>query len=110
MVPKGFSMLQAPKHAQNLRITGEWNTTSVPNQSRWACDSRSKDTGALPVQKLGFLLIRARIPWFQTHQTAPGPRGDTTSRCYSMPRILGFQDTRITGACSQQDVRVSEKA
>jgi hypothetical protein len=32
-------------------------------------------------------------------------RGDTTST----PRILGFQDPRIPGAWSHQDLRVSEK-
>jgi hypothetical protein len=54
-----------------LRITGEWNTTLVPIQLWWACDSRSKDTRALPDQRLQFLLIGTGIPWFQTHQTAP---------------------------------------
>jgi hypothetical protein len=29
-VPRGLSTLQAPYHTQDLEITGEWNTTSVP--------------------------------------------------------------------------------
>jgi hypothetical protein len=29
-VPRGISTLQAPKHTQDLEITGEWNATSVP--------------------------------------------------------------------------------
>jgi hypothetical protein len=35
------------------------------------------------------------------------PRGDSTSRCCNMARILGFQDPRIPGAWSHQDLRVS---
>jgi hypothetical protein len=38
------------------------------------------------------------------------PRGDTTSRHCNTARILGFQDPRITGAWSHQDIRVSEEA
>lgn len=90
----------------DLRITGEWNT-SVPKQLWQACDSRSKDTRVLPDQLCGFLLIGAGILWFQ-HTTVP--REDTTSRHCNKPRILGFQDPRITGAWSHQDLRVSEEA
>ena len=56
---------------RDLRITGEWNITFVPNQSRWACDSRSKGMGALPDQRLEFLLISIALPWFRTDQTVP---------------------------------------
>ena len=38
------------------------------------------------------------------------PRGVTTSRCCNTPRILGFQDPRIPGAWSHQDLRVTEEA
>jgi esterase/lipase len=33
MVPRGPCTPQVPEHDQDLRITGEWNTTSVPNKS-----------------------------------------------------------------------------
>jgi hypothetical protein len=31
-VPRGLSTPQVPWHAQDLRITGKWNKTSVPTQ------------------------------------------------------------------------------
>ena len=46
----------------DLRITGEWNTTSVTNQLWLACDKRSKDTDAMTDQQLGFLMICAGTP------------------------------------------------
>jgi hypothetical protein len=56
---------QSPEDSPHyLRITGEWNTTSVPNQLWQACDSRSKDTGDLPDQQLGFFLICDGGHWF----------------------------------------------
>ena len=61
----------------NLRITGEWNTTLVPNQLSQAFVSKSKDTGALPDQKVGILLICTGVPWFQTLQTVPQPSEET---------------------------------
>ena len=36
------------------------------------------------------------------------PSRDTTSRLYNKPKILAFQDPRITEAWSHQDLRVSE--
>jgi hypothetical protein len=36
-------------------------------------------------------------------------KGDTISRHYNMPMILGQQDHRITGAESHQYFRVSEE-
>ena len=47
---------------------------------------------------------------FQHTRQPTVPRGDTTSRHYSIPRILGFQDTRIAGAWSHQELMVSEEA
>jgi hypothetical protein len=58
---------QSPEDSPcDLRITGEWNTTSVPIQFWRAYDSRNKDTRALPDQRLGFLLISSGLPWFWT--------------------------------------------
>jgi hypothetical protein len=37
-------------------------------------------------------------------------RGDNNSRPCNTPRILGFQDPRITGTWSHQDLRISEEA
>jgi hypothetical protein len=48
--PGGLSMPQALYHTQDLGITGEWNTTSVPKQSRGAWASRNRDTGNLLYQ------------------------------------------------------------
>jgi hypothetical protein len=36
--------------------------------------------------------------------------GDTISRHYNMPRILGFQDLRKIGDWSYQDLRFSEES
>jgi hypothetical protein len=68
-------------------------------------------------------------PWAQNQQTPPQSpedsphdlritepdsstvlKGDTIPRHCNTPRILGQQDTRITGAGSQQYFRVSEEA
>ena len=66
--------------------------------------------GALPDQQLRFLLVSAGTLVSNTADSPMIPRGDTTSRCCNRPRILGFQDPRITGAWSHQDLRVSEEA
>ena len=39
-IPRGRSMLQVPLHTQDLKITSEWNTTSVPKQPGGSCASR----------------------------------------------------------------------
>jgi hypothetical protein len=92
----------------NLRITGEWNTTSVPIQVWRACDSRNKDTRALPNLRLRFqfwfTLVLKRL------ESSTVLKGDTTSRHSNMPRILGQQDSRRTGAGSHQYFRISEEA
>jgi hypothetical protein len=59
-----------------------------------------------------------RVPsdrcWYTLISNTPDsptvPRGDTTSRLGKTPRILGFPDTRIPGALSHQDLRISEEA
>jgi hypothetical protein len=48
----------------DLRITGEWNTTSVPTELAVPGASRSKDTGTPPDQWLGFLPVGAGLSWF----------------------------------------------
>jgi hypothetical protein len=50
---------------------------SVVHKLWWACDSRSKGMGALPDQRLEFLLISIALPWFRTDQTAPQSSEDT---------------------------------
>jgi hypothetical protein len=65
---------RTPRH---LRITGEWNTTSVPIHLHETWDRRNKDTGALPDQRLQFLLISSGFPWFWTDQTAPWSSKET---------------------------------
>ena len=87
----------------DLRFTGEWNTTSVPNQLWQACDSRSKDTGALPDQELGFLLICAGTPWFWTYQTAPhSPEKTPLPGAVTHP---GSQDNRSLVTPGSQGLR-----
>jgi hypothetical protein len=53
IVPRGLSTPQVPQHAQELRITGEWNTTSVPTQLRVPGASRSRETGPCPTSVSG---------------------------------------------------------
>jgi hypothetical protein len=53
--------------------------------------------GTLPDQQLGFLLIRAGIPWFQIHQTAPR----------SPEKILHAQDLRTLGSQELGHIKVS---
>ena len=85
----------SPEDSHDLRITGEWNTTSVPNQSCRACDSRSKDMGHLPDQQLRFLLTSASTLWFQTNQTAPrSPEETPLPGTETRP---GSLDSRISG-------------
>jgi hypothetical protein len=114
--PWAWTQLMIPRSPEDspsdLRITGEWNTTSVPNQLWENCDSRSKDMGALPDQRV------AQVPSDQcwhtlvsnTPESPKVPRGDTISRHCNTSRFLGFQDPRITGIWSHQDLRVSEES
>jgi hypothetical protein len=69
------TVLLSPEDSpRDLRITGEWKTTLIPNELWWACDSRSKDMGALPDQQIRFLLISAGITWFWTQPYSPQRR------------------------------------
>jgi hypothetical protein len=45
-VSRGLFTLQAPKQTQNLEITGEWNTTSVPKiqEGLVLAETQKKDT------------------------------------------------------------------
>jgi hypothetical protein len=72
-----------------------------------ACDSRSRDRGNPPDQRLRFLLVGVGLPWFWTQQRVP--RGGSVSRHCNTHRILEFQDPRIPGAWDQ-DLRDSEEA
>jgi hypothetical protein len=59
----------------NLRITGESTTKSVPIQLWQACDSRSKDTGALPDQHLRFFWsVLGYLGFKHTRQTQGSQR------------------------------------
>ena len=54
--------------AEDLRVTGEWNTTSVPTElgllgARW-----STDTGTLPNQLFRFLPVCNNLLLFHTQQ------------------------------------------
>ena len=71
--PKVLSIPQAPSHAQDLRITGEWNATSVSTQLGVPGANRSRDTGAplSPNQWFEFLLESSGLHWFGTQQSAP---------------------------------------
>jgi hypothetical protein len=74
------------------------------------CQQEQNHRGTVD-QLFRFLLGNNGIPGFGTQQRAPTvPRGDATSRCCNIPRILGFQYTRIPGAWSHEDLRVSEEA
>ena len=63
-VPRGLSTLQVLYHALDLRITGEWNTTSVPTQPGGPGASRSRNIGTQPNQWLRFHPVYTDIPWF----------------------------------------------
>ena len=61
---------QAPQHAQDLRITGKQNITSVPKEQAVPGASWSTDIGTPPYQWLGFLPVDAGLPWIQIQWTA----------------------------------------
>jgi hypothetical protein len=91
-VPRGLSTLQAPYHTQDLRITGEWNATSVPKNFRGSCASRNRDKGIPPDQRLEFFTVGASpVPSsVQTWQRVPRSSEDSPC-CWlpSTPRTLG---------------------
>ena len=61
---------QAPYHTQDLRVTGERNTTSAPTEPWAPGDSWNTHIVTLPNQWLRFLLVNTGLPWFQTQWTA----------------------------------------
>ena len=75
-----------------------------------ACASRIRDTGNLPIQRLGSFLSVLVYLGFEHNGQPSVPREGNTSRCCNMYRILGVQDPSIPGAWSHQDLGVSEKA
>ena len=101
----------SPENSPQCQILG-WVECNICSKTivKGAWDRRSKDTGALPDQRLGFLLVSADIPWYQTQQTAiRSPEEIPLLGAYVL-RILGFWDPRIPGAWSNQDLRISEEA
>jgi hypothetical protein len=60
------------------------------------------------------VLVPYDVEWYTWVSNTPESpivlRRDTTCRQCNTPRILGFQDPRITGAWSHQDLRVSEES
>jgi hypothetical protein len=44
---------------QDLRFTGEWNSTSAPKNCGGSCASRNRDRGSLPNVKLGSIQVWA---------------------------------------------------
>jgi hypothetical protein len=42
---------------QDLRIMGEWNTTSAPKNQGGSCASRNRDKRTPPDQRLGFIQV-----------------------------------------------------
>jgi hypothetical protein len=56
----------------NLRTTGEWNTTSVPIQSRWTWDSiREAEKPAWPGSQIPSSRRQHQVTWVQSQQTSP---------------------------------------
>jgi hypothetical protein len=78
-------------------VTGLW-------QQEQGHGSPCLNSGSVPSDLCWYTLVS------NTPENPTFPRGDTTSRHCNMPWILGFQDPRITGAWSHQDLRVSEEA
>ena len=85
---RGLSTLEVPKHAQDLMITGEWNT-SVPIEQTVPGDSWTTDTGTLPHQCLRFLLVSAGL------ELSGQPHG-SQRRCHFQV-LKHAQDLRIPG-------------
>ena len=97
---------QAFQHAQDQRIRGEEDTTSVPkNKSNWDQQDpvmkelcQTSGTGS-------FWSIWASVlsrPWVQTPKPAPTPRGSSTPKHSNRPRIRGPQDSRSLVAPGSQ--------
>jgi hypothetical protein len=61
-----WSLEDSPLH---LRITGEQKTTSVTIQLWWACDSRNKDTRAIPDQSLPDFSFQSVLVYLGSEQT-----------------------------------------
>jgi hypothetical protein len=95
--PRMQSQWTSSQYSENspcdIRITGEWNTTSIPIQLWWACDSRNKDTRDIPNQRHRFILTSYGLLWFPTDQKAPRSSKETP-----LPGIVQTQDLRTTGS------------
>jgi hypothetical protein len=90
-VPRSLEDSPCYKHPSTLRITGEWNATSVPKQPRGAWASRNRDTGNQSYQQLGFIPVGTipSPPWAWKRLTVPGfPEDSPHCRRPSTPRIL----------------------
>jgi hypothetical protein len=85
---------RVPRHpsTQDLEITGEWNTTSVPKNYRGSCASRKRDKVNLPDQSLGFVLVSGSPVPSSTgalQRVSRSPEDSPHRRHPSTPRILG---------------------
>jgi hypothetical protein len=85
--PRGLSTLQAPYHTQDLEITGEWNTTSVPKPQRVFCQQeQGQRKPARPV--IGFILVSVTSPTPSWVQTQRDSEDFPCHRRPSTPRLL----------------------
>ena len=70
-VSRGLSNAQAPYHAEDLKLTSEWNTTSVQTERRVPGASWSTNTGTPPDQWLRFISVSTSLSWFRIQEIAP---------------------------------------
>jgi hypothetical protein len=85
-VPRGLSTPQAPWHTQDLEITGERNSTSLPKQPGGSCASSNRDKENPPYQWLGFLLVAPACAILGVNLAGP-----------SISRVLGSLRLVYTG-------------